>query len=620
MVYRRGRSETGTFFEKRTSIIAPPHSSTPQKFVKIRVHLGVTKRDRKTMPTMQLIVAPGVRLGEHYLIKREFNSYFVDLKNKPMFESKYKRTKSVASLVLAVLHSIEGKKHQFQFSTTDLCSAVRFNDWAAVHNFLFLDHDINAPVRDGMNAIHCAASIGNIEALQLLLCSTQTPQLERRSRDNRRMTPLVLALDGKHTDAALMLLRAGADLDTHRTRRARAVTAGSRRASNPSTTSSASDLDVITNRSSSIRSSADHDDDDEEATLQHIRAHDPNPRLLMIAISQVLEAKLNTMDKEHVADLRRELAALYMCVTELQFEKKTQEFFTHHVAPVKEYFRNRKDDGKDDDDDDDDDEDVFNILSKAGIQNVDTLFPSLEEFLKRQKEFTERLSKLVRTWKPKTTLLAIGATIYEFRDMFEMYKRVRSAHVIREKIAIRCRMIARRENWELDLGQDLSALALSLPVRDPPYSIIVLELLRNTPESHAARKSLEQALFWVECILDTSFNDEISKNNKRKNEKKKNLSIQSPTSPHQRYVALSVLDEDGANLIRRGTSLSRRGVSFDSPITSPTTPAPRKSLSNGSIYDHPLDGGHMASSCIAAVLADDPEIWRHSRRRNTSRT
>ena len=69
---------------------------------------------------------------------------------------------------------------------------------------------------------------------------------------------------------------------------------------------------------------------------------------------------------------------------------------------------------------------------------------------------------------------------------------------------------------------------------------------------------------------------------------------------------------------RRGTSSSRRGVSIDS-ISSPMTPSLESSLSRGTVYDHPLDGGHMALSCIAAVLADDPEIWRHSHRREKSR-
>ncbi len=426
----------------------------------IRVHLGATKRDRKKMPTMQLIVAPGVRLGDHYLIKREFKSYFVDL-DKPMFESKFKRTRSVASLVLTVLHSIEDKKHQFKFTSTDLCSAVRFNDWAAVHNFLFLDHDINAPVRDGMNAIHCAASIGNVEALQLLLCSTQTPELEKRSRDKRRATPLVMALEGKHTDAALTLLRAGADLDIHRTRRSRVVTAGSRRASNMS--SSTSSLDVLAKEereSLKIQNDEEKQEDDEEATLRHIRLHDPNPRLLLLAISQFLEAKRETMDTTRRADLRRELAALYMCVTEVEFAKRLKEFFKLHVSPIEEYFR-----GNHDDDDDDDEEEVFNLLLKAGIKNIETMFPSLKDFLKRQELFAQRLSKLVCTWKPKTTLLAIGATIYEFRDMLEMYKRIRSTHVTREKIATKCMTIARNEKWELDLGQDLSVLVLPVPVR-----------------------------------------------------------------------------------------------------------------------------------------------------------
>ena len=573
----------------------------------IRVHLGATKRDRKKMPTMQLIVAPGVRLGDHYLIKREFKSYFVDL-DKPMFESKFKRTRSVASLVLAVLHSIEDKKHQFKFTTTDLCSAVRFNDWAAVHNFLFLDHDINAPVRDGMNAIHCAASIGNVEALQLLLCSTQTPELEKRSRDRRRATPLVMALEGKHTDAALTLLRAGADLDIHRTRRSRVVTAGSRRASNMS--SSTSSLDVLAKEereSLKIQNHEEEQEDDEEATLRHIRLHDPNPRLLLLAISQFLEAKRETMDTIRRADLRRELAAVYMCVTEMECAKRMKEFFTLHVSPIEEYFR-----GNHDDDDDDDEEEVFNLLLKAGIKNIETMFPSLKDFLKRQELFAQRLSKLVCTWKPKTTLLAIGATIYEFRDMLEMYKRIRSTHVTREKIATKCMTIARNEKWELDLGQDLSALVLPLPVRDPPYGIVVLELLRNTPKIHAARKSLDHALFWVECILNAP--------NVEKDDKKKKKSIvQSPTSPHPRYSALSILDEDqdhGSSLRRRGTSSSRRGVSIDSTISSPTTPSLNSSSSSGKIYDHPLDGGHMALSCVAAVLADDPEIWRQSRRRS----
>ena len=571
---------------------------------------------------MQLIVAPGVRLGDHYLIKREFKSHFVDLDNKPMFISKFKRTRSVASLVLAVLHSIEDKKHQFKFTTTDLCSAVKFNDWAAVHNFLFLDHDINAPVRNGMNAIHYAASIGNVEALQLLLCSTQRPELEKRSKDERRATPLVMALEGKHTDAALMLIRAGADLDIHRTRRSRVETVGSRRASNLSSTSSL-EIDAKEESEKISRDDNKHDDDeedDEEATLRHIRLHDPNPRLLMPAISQVLEAKREMMDTMRVLDLRRELAALYMCVTEVHFATRMKAFYTHHVAPVKEYLRKNQD-NEDDDDDDDDDEDVFNMLSKAGVKNIETLFPSLDAFLRRQELFAQRLVKLVSHWKPNTTLLAIGATVHEFRDMLEMYKRIRSAHVMRRKVATKCRTIALHEKWELDLGQDLSALASPLPVRDPPYGIVVLELLRNTPENHAARKSLEHALFWVECILNVQ-SVESDKISRTKTRKKTSVVLQSQTSPSQRYFALSILDEEHDHVTsrhRRGTSSSRRGVSIDS-ISSPMTPSLESSLSRGTVYDHPLDGGHMALSCIAAVLADDPELWRHSHRREKSRT
>ena len=137
-----------------------------------------------------------------------------------------------------------------------------------------------------------------------------------------------------------------------------------------------------------------------------------------------------------------------------------KEFFTLHVSPIEEYFR-----GNHDDDDDDDEEEVFNLLLKAGIKNIETMFPSLKDFLKRQELFAQRLSKLVCTWKPKTTLLAIGATIYEFRDMLEMYKRIRSARVTREKIATKCMTIARNEKWELDLGKDLSVLVLPVPVR-----------------------------------------------------------------------------------------------------------------------------------------------------------
>ena len=93
------------------------------------------------------------------------------------------------------------------------------------------------------------------------------------------------------------------------------------------------------------------------------------------------------MDTIRRADLRRELAAVYMCVTEMECAKRMKEFFTLHVSPIEEYFRGNHDD----DDDDDDEEEVFNLLSKAGIKNIETMFPSLEEFLKRQELFA-RLS------------------------------------------------------------------------------------------------------------------------------------------------------------------------------------------------------------------------------------
>ena len=110
-------------------------------------------------------------------------------------------------------------------------------------------------------------------------------------------------------------------------------------------------------------------------------------------------------------------------------------------------------------------------------------------------------------------------------------------------------MTIARNEVELDLGQDLQRSCL-YPC-DPPYGIVVLELLRNT-ENSCGTKIFDHALFWVECILNAPNVERMTK------EENRSYNHRHPLIHVTRPIYFDEDQDHGSSLRRRGTSSSRR--------------------------------------------------------------
>ncbi|KAH5573111.1 hypothetical protein HBI24_202360 [Parastagonospora nodorum] len=94
--------------------------------------------------------------------------------------------------------------------TTVLMEAASTGNIALMENMLLRGLDVNAVAEDGNTAMHCAAKTGQVAMLQHVLAKGAAVDPCNATMKGRR--PIHEAIAGNHSEAMLVLLRAGADL------------------------------------------------------------------------------------------------------------------------------------------------------------------------------------------------------------------------------------------------------------------------------------------------------------------------------------------------------------------------------------------------------------------------